>query len=122
MRKNINLALFIMGLTALSGCTSTVETYHPGYYQEGHWVSGGYQPAYYDVYGNLHPAQQVQAYYEKGAWHRPYVTTTEIKEAPSVSPSGSVVDPLATAIVVPSGVNATIEAAPPAPSPCVSCF
>ena len=77
MRNNLNFAfiskvLISLGLLILSGCSSTtVETYHPGYYQEGQWETGGYQPAYYDVYGNLHPAKQVQAYYEEGEWHRP---------------------------------------------------
>jgi len=120
MRMNFNSALFIIGLATLSGCATSVETYHPGYYQEGHWVSGGYQPAYYDVYGNLHPAQQVQAYYEEGAWHRPYVTTTEVKQTPKLTPSGRVVDPLATAVVVPSDVNETIPSGE-MDSSCTSC-
>ena len=125
MRNNLNFAfiskvLISLGLLILSGCSTTVETYHPGYYQEGQWETGGYQPAYYDVYGNLHPAKQVQAYYEEGEWHRPYVTTTQIKGTPMVTPTGKVVDPLATAVVVPGDVNATLKENND--SSCHSCF
>ena len=110
MCKMLSFSLFLIGLsTVLAGCgTTVVETYHPGYYQEGRWVSGGYMPAYYDVYGNLHPAQQVQAYYQEGQWHRPYMTTNEMKASPILAPSGDVVDPLATAVALPSDVKATV--------------
>jgi len=74
--------LALLSLSTLIGCSTTVETYHPGFYQEGHLMEGGYQPAYYDAYGNLHPAQPVADYYEEGRWHRAYVTKADVDHAP----------------------------------------
>lgn len=71
----------------LVGCTRTVtvETFHPGYYQQGRYYEGGYQTAYYDIYGNYHPAHEVGPYYEQGRWHRPFVDVTTFEYVATTS-------------------------------------